>query len=248
MLIKTIAQKYEGKVKVVNEDFGASELADRFGVKRYPAVFVNEVLIARPKDFGFFGESGSQGAGRYTPWLNEESHERFSQDLDRTLRQAMSGELEAFDPGDVSEEGITSLPLFSERDLLGQEWSTKPLLETVTIVDFWATWCPPCIKAMPWLVKLQEQYPDRLQIVSVAIESKLEDVKQVSEEMFLPFPTLMGTPELARDFGDLTSVPTMFIFAPGGGLVDVIYGAPPGLHDQVESLVRQHMNSAPKGY
>ncbi|MFT5051569.1 MAG: thiol-disulfide isomerase/thioredoxin [Chlamydiales bacterium] len=247
MLINTVAQRYEGQVKVVSEDFGASELAERFGVKRYPAVFVNDVLIAKPKDFGFFGTSGSQGSGRYTPWLKEESHERFSQDLDRILQQAISGELESFDPEMLSEEEITALPELEGKDLLGQVWNSKTLRETVTIVDFWATWCPPCIKALPWLVELQEQHPGRLQILSVAIESKVEDVQRISEVLHLPFPTLLGTPELARSFGDLTSVPTMFIFASGGRLIDVIYGAPPGLHDQVEALLADHLDNVSGG-
>ena len=40
------------------ENFGESDLADRFGVERYPAIFIDEVLIARPKDFGFYAKTG----------------------------------------------------------------------------------------------------------------------------------------------------------------------------------------------
>ena len=64
---------------MVNEDFGVSKLAERFGVARYPAVFVDDVLVAKPKDFGFFGERGSQGAGRYTPWLDGTGHALFQE-------------------------------------------------------------------------------------------------------------------------------------------------------------------------
>ena len=53
--------KYPGTVKFVNENFGSSPLAERFGVQRYPAVFVEDVLIARPRDFGFFGEGEKDG-------------------------------------------------------------------------------------------------------------------------------------------------------------------------------------------
>ena len=54
--------KYRQRVTFVNENFGASKLAERFGVQRYPAVFVDDVLIARPRDFGYFGEGGKRTA------------------------------------------------------------------------------------------------------------------------------------------------------------------------------------------
>ena len=79
------------------EDFGDSELARRFGVLRYPAVFVNDVLIAKPKDFGFFGKGGSQGTGRYTPWLDEANQARFQADLEQILVRALSGDLGSID-------------------------------------------------------------------------------------------------------------------------------------------------------
>ena len=67
--------KFPGKVRFVSENFGASKLAERFGVTRYPAVFVEDVLVARPNDFGFFGRG--EKSGRYTPWRNAASQARF---------------------------------------------------------------------------------------------------------------------------------------------------------------------------
>ena len=75
--------KYPEKVTFVSENFGASKLAERFGVTRYPAVFVEDVLVARPTDFGFFGED--EKAGRYTPWRNAENQAKFKADLTRMV-------------------------------------------------------------------------------------------------------------------------------------------------------------------
>ena len=49
------------------ENYGDSELAKRFGVKRYPAIFVDDVLVATPKDFGWFGTGEGKDEGRYAP-------------------------------------------------------------------------------------------------------------------------------------------------------------------------------------
>ena len=59
------------------ENYGDSEIAKRFGVTRYPAIFVDDVLVAKPKDFGFYGKGEGSGDGRYTPFKSAESHERF---------------------------------------------------------------------------------------------------------------------------------------------------------------------------
>jgi len=230
---------------VVNEDFGASELAERFGVKRYPAVFVNDVLVAKPKDFGFFGEGGSQGSGRYTPWLNAESQARFKADLQDILERAVRGDFAATGTDSTPDEDrLARLPDFEVEDIHHTPVRASDLRDTVTIVEFWATWCPPCLRALPWLVELQERHAGELRIVGIAVESHPEDVRRIAEENELPFPVILNTPELARSFGDLTSVPTLFVFGVGGELVRVVYGSPPGEAEEIEALLEQLISPA----
>ena len=76
----------------VSENFGASKLADQFGVKGYPAVFVDDVLVAAPRDFGYFGEV--EGTGRYAPWRNADS-----QDYSFTERPFWIGNPDCLDRG-----------------------------------------------------------------------------------------------------------------------------------------------------
>ncbi len=78
-----------------------------------------------------------------------------------------------------------------------------------------------------------------MQILGVAIESREEDVKRIASEHELPFPVVLGPPELAVEFGDLVAVPTAFVFDRGGKLVKTFYGAPPELKQQLEELVEQ---------
>ena len=76
---------FGGKVRFVSENYGDSEVARKFGVTRYPAIFVDDVLVASPKDFGFYGKGEGSGDGRYTPLKSAGSHERFRADLSRMI-------------------------------------------------------------------------------------------------------------------------------------------------------------------
>ena len=62
-----MAQEFEGKVRFVSENYGDSKLAKRFGVTRYPAIFVDDVLAATPDDFGFYGKDAARAAAAPAP-------------------------------------------------------------------------------------------------------------------------------------------------------------------------------------
>src|SRR5262245_21297994 len=59
-------------------------------------------------------------------------------------------------------------PAFSAVDLEGRRVSSDSLKGKVVIVNFWATWCPPCRAEIPDLIALQEKYRDQLQIIGVS--------------------------------------------------------------------------------
>lgn len=80
------------------------------------------------------------------------------------------------------------------------EWRGKTLL-----INFWATWCPPCVAEMPELVELQtEMAPQNLQIVGIGIDSPT-NIRQFAEKFQISYPLLIagmeGT-ELSRQFGN----------------------------------------------
>ena len=89
MLVQEVASQYPGRVTFVTENFGASKLADRFGVRGYPAVFVDDILVAAPREFGYFGEV--EGSGRYAPWRSEASQAKFKADLVRMIDLILPG-------------------------------------------------------------------------------------------------------------------------------------------------------------
>lgn len=75
------------RVRYADEDFGQSELAERHGVKEYPAVFIDDDLFAPPQDFHPWAHGLG---GRYHPWSEPESHRRFQEDVRQELRKRLA--------------------------------------------------------------------------------------------------------------------------------------------------------------
>jgi thiol-disulfide isomerase/thioredoxin len=209
-------------------------------VTRYPAIFVDDVLVAKPKDFGFYGKGEGAGDGRYTPLKNAKSHGRFQADLKRMLDLVLAGRSEeARAAGVKPEAALGALPDFALTTLEGARLTPEALRGRAVVVEFWATWCPPCPGTLRFLGELKKKHGDRLAVVAVAVESEEADVRRRRDEMGLPFEWAMGTPEMARAFGDVTSVPTLFLFDARGRAAGAFYGAPPELHAQVEARLHE---------
>jgi thiol-disulfide isomerase/thioredoxin len=239
-------QGFGGRVGFVVEDYGESALAKRFGVTRYPVIFVDDVLVAKPKDFGFYGKGEGAGEGRYTPLKSAASHERFRADLSKMIELVLhGGKAEARARAAPLEAGeIASLPTFALADLDGRAVSANEWAGRVVLVEFWATWCPPCRGTLRWLGELQKRYGDRVTVLAVAIESEEADVRRIRDELGLSLRWAMGTPEMARAFGDLSAVPTLFLFDGRGRTAATFYGAPPGLHAEAEAKLGALLDSA----
>src|SRR6476660_4637142 len=92
-------------------------------------------------------------------------------------------------------------PAFVVRDLDGREISSASLRGKVVLLNFWATWCPPCRAEIPDLVALQEKYRDQLQIIGISEdEGGPEVVRRFVAEHRMNYPVVMTTPELERSF------------------------------------------------
>ena len=231
--------EFSGKARFVVENYGESELARRFGVTRYPAIFVDDVLVATPKDFGFYGKGEGGGEGRYTPLKTARSHERFRADLTRMVELILAGRKEAARAvaAPATAADIAALPAFSLTDLDGRPIRAEDLRGRVLLVEFWATWCPPCQGTLSWLGELQRAHGDSLVVVAPAVESDEAEVRKTAGRLGLPLRFALATPDLARAFGDISAVPTLFLFDQKGGRVATFFGAPQSLHADVEAAL-----------
>lgn len=95
---------------------------------------------------------------------------------------------------------VFTLPDLEDAAHRSSEWQGK-----VIILNFWATWCPPCIKETPTFVELQEEYAARgLQLVGVAIDDK-NNVQDFMDTYGVNYPMLIGEDnaiQVAKDYGN----------------------------------------------
>jgi thiol-disulfide isomerase/thioredoxin len=85
---------------------------------------------------------------------------------------------------------------FSLPDLDGKQRNINEWIGKVVLLNFWATWCPPCLEEIPLFIRTQEKYGARgLQIIGVAID-KTEDVNKFQESNVINYPILVGQEEV----------------------------------------------------
>jgi len=132
---------------------------------------------------------------------------------------------------------VASLPALAIRDLDGRAVTPEDLAGRVVLVEFWATWCPPCRGTLAWLGELKRAHGDRLVVLAAAVESEEPEVRRVRDQIVGPLRFAVATPEMARAFGDVSAVPTLFLFDAQGRTAGAFYGAPPSLHADAEKAL-----------
>jgi thiol-disulfide isomerase/thioredoxin len=119
-----------------------------------------------------------------------------------------------------SEVGIGDpLEPFPLTDVTGQSRSLDEWRGKTLVINFWATWCPPCREEIPLLARFQEQHGDRnLQVVGVAIDDA-EQVRIHGDAMGVNYPSLIAGRdgiEVLRRFGNPGNLPFTVVVGPDG--------------------------------
>jgi len=104
-------------------------------------------------------------------------------------------------------------------ELSGKITTMDDLKGKVVLVNFWATWCPPCRVEIPEFIKLQEQHRDRLQIIGISEDDDPEHVREFVKEAGINYPVVMATPELIAAYGGVPALPTTFVVDTEGRVV-----------------------------
>jgi peroxiredoxin len=117
------------------------------------------------------------------------------------------------------------------------------------LLNFWATWCPPCKVEIPWFVDLQKQYgPRGLQVIGVAMddEGSEKTIAQFSQEMGINYLVLRGTEKVADQYGGVESLPTTFYIGRDGKIAKRVFGLTSHgeIEDSVNRLLRQGEQTA----
>jgi thiol-disulfide isomerase/thioredoxin len=105
----------------------------------------------------------------------------------------------------------------------GDRLSSDDLAGKFVVIDFWATWCPPCRAEIPDYVELQEAFGDKgVVFVGVSLDqgaSADAKVQKFIEEYKVNYPIVMGDAKMVEAFGGIESIPTTFLIDREGQIV-----------------------------
>jgi len=143
-------------------------------------------------------------------------------------------------------EADATAPDFSLTTLSGQTVTLEQYRGKVVLLDFWATWCPPCRMTIPLLIKLQEKYRDEgLIILGISIDDLQQitdkDLRYFKKMSKINYPVLRFNQKVMQDYfaGERLAVPTMFVVDRNGKIRDKIVGyAPDPLNKSLAAVMK----------
>jgi cytochrome c biogenesis protein CcmG/thiol:disulfide interchange protein DsbE len=134
-------------------------------------------------------------------------------------------------------------PDFVRPDLSGRPLQLNQFRGRVVLLNFWATWCGPCITEIPIFARWQRQYGDAgLQVIGVSMDDDESAVKRFVAKHDVSYPILMGDAKLGELFGGVFGLPQSFLIDARGRIVWRGVGEPnmEALRSKIEGLIGVH--------
>jgi thiol-disulfide isomerase/thioredoxin len=112
------------------------------------------------------------------------------------------------------------------KDIHGRHIRLSDYQGNVVLVNFWATWCPPCRAEIPELIKLQHDYRSRgLQVIGVTYPpQKLAEVRRFARRVKVNYPVALGSKETKLLFSSSETLPLTIVIGTDGRIRDIIEG------------------------
>src|ERR1700735_3279707 len=150
-----------------------------------------------------------------------------------------------------------AVPPFLVRDINGGVVSTAEWHGKVVLLNFWATWCPPCREEIPELIELQARYKDRLQVIGISMDDPedADGVKRFTEKEGVNYPIVMVSREILMEYGGVPALPTSFVVNTDSKIVQKHVGLYPtfvyetelrsllGLSPELKKVALKRLNS-----
>jgi len=117
-------------------------------------------------------------------------------------------------------------PEWQLNDVDGKPVKLSDFKGKVVILDFWATWCPPCRREIPGFVSIQKKYADKgFTVIGVSVDEQGPSVvKPFMRLLEMNYPVVMGTPKIVVDYGGIEAIPTTFVIDRQGNVVTAYEG------------------------
>jgi thiol-disulfide isomerase/thioredoxin len=113
---------------------------------------------------------------------------------------------------------------FNLTDLNGKSHKLEAYKGKWVLVNFWATWCPPCLEEIPDLIALHESKRN-IAVIGIALDSNgKKEIREFADDNLMSYPLALGDDKLVSQFGKADVLPSTFIYNPQGKLVKVHRG------------------------
>lgn len=116
---------------------------------------------------------------------------------------------------------------FSWRDSNNNITSIDDFRGNVILINFWATWCVPCRREIPYLIEINNELSnDSFTLIGISVDnaSDIEKVNMFIDEQNINYPNILDDGRLARQFGDIRAIPTTLILDRNGQVRETIIG------------------------
>jgi cytochrome c biogenesis protein CcmG/thiol:disulfide interchange protein DsbE len=120
-------------------------------------------------------------------------------------------------------------PNFSLKSVDGKTIKLSDYKGKVVIIDFWATWCPPCRKGIPDLISIQNEFKSDVVIIGISLDGAqtIKEVPGFIKDYAINYPVVYGDENVIKAYGGITSIPTAFVIDKKGNVADMHVGLVP---------------------
>jgi peroxiredoxin len=157
-------------------------------------------------------EEKGQPAGAYVELAELVRYEHVQASSDAPQFKAAMAKLEAEDQRRQTLD-------FTLTDLQGKSWSLRELKGKVVLVNFWATWCPPCRKEMPDLNALYQRFKDQGFVILAISDEEADKVKPFIAERNISYPVMLDPGRKVNELFQVEGIPKSFVYDREGKLV-----------------------------